>query len=71
MKKMFQSKLACLLILSFAYVASGQNIITTIAGDGTAGFRDTGQATSAQLNYPNGVSADTSGNVFIAHALLM
>ena len=40
---------------------------TTIAGTGVAGYSgDYGQATSAQLKYPMGLSADTSGNLFIA-----
>ena len=44
-----------------------QNIITTIAGTGTAGSSgDGGAATSAQLGYPYGVSVDISGNVYIA-----
>jgi NHL repeat-containing protein len=42
-------------------------IISTIAGTGTAGCGgDGGQATSALLNYPEGVAVDNSGNVFIA-----
>ncbi len=42
-------------------------IITTIAGTGTGSYSgDTGQATSAGLNYPSGVSVDSSGNVYIA-----
>ena len=42
-------------------------IITTIAGAGTRGSRgDGGDATSAQLNSPEGVSVDISGNVYIA-----
>ncbi len=41
--------------------------ITTIAGTGTAGFAgDGGQATSAQLNAPNGVAVATNGDVYIA-----
>ena len=41
--------------------------ITTIAGTGNAGFSgDSGAAISAQLNAPQGVAVDTSGNVFIA-----
>jgi PKD repeat protein len=41
-------------------------IITTIAGNGVAGYSgDGGQATSAQLNFPHGVTVDAQGNVFI------
>jgi len=42
-------------------------IITTLAGNGTVGYSgDGGAATNASLNYPNGVAADSFGNVFIA-----
>lgn len=42
-------------------------IITTIAGNGTAGFSgDNGPATSAQLNGPLGVALDRNGNILIA-----
>lgn len=41
-------------------------IITTIAGNGTAGFSgDGGTATSAELNQPQGVTFDLSGNMYI------
>jgi hypothetical protein len=41
--------------------------ITTVAGNGTAGFcGDDGPATSACLNSPTGVAVDSAGNVFIA-----
>jgi sugar lactone lactonase YvrE len=44
-----------------------KGIITTVAGDGTAGFSgDGGPATAAQLNFPQDVVVDTSGNLFIA-----
>ena len=44
---------------------SGQLFV--IAGNSAAGFGgDGGPATSAQLNYPRGVSVDSSGNLFIA-----
>ncbi len=41
--------------------------ITTVAGTGTAGFSgDSGPATDARLNGPNGVAVDGFGNLFIA-----
>ena len=41
-----------------------QNIITTIAGTGTASYSgDNGAATSATLNYPYGVAVDASGRI--------
>ena len=43
--------------------------ITTVAGDGTAGYRlsdDGGPATSAELDNPQGVTVDARGNLFIA-----
>jgi uncharacterized protein (TIGR03437 family) len=42
-------------------------IITTVAGDGTAGFSgDGGAATSAEVNEPYGLAVDSAGNLFIA-----
>jgi sugar lactone lactonase YvrE len=41
-------------------------IITTVAGNGTAGFTGDGIAIENSLYYPNGVSADVNGNLFIA-----
>ena len=41
--------------------------ISVYAGNGTAGFSgDGGQATAAQLNFPQGIAVDSSGNVYIA-----
>jgi sugar lactone lactonase YvrE len=43
------------------------NIITTVAGDGSATFAgDGGAATSASLSSPSGVTFDAAGNLFIA-----
>ena len=39
--------------------------VSTLAGDGTAGFAD-GQAARAQFNAPVGVAVDKDGNVYVA-----
>ncbi len=42
-------------------------IITTVAGTGVAGYSgDNGAATAAKIAYPNGITVDTIGNVFIS-----
>lgn len=42
-------------------------VITTVAGNGTAGFSgDGGAATLASLNAPQAVSVDASGNLFVS-----
>ena len=46
---------------------SGAVYITTIAGDGSQSYGgDGGPATSARLNYPQGVVVGASGNIYIA-----
>jgi sugar lactone lactonase YvrE len=48
-------------------VDGATGIITTVAGNGIATFAgDGGVATSASLNYPEGVALDASGNLYIA-----
>jgi uncharacterized protein (TIGR03437 family) len=45
----------------------GNGIITTVAGDGKSGYTgDGGPATAAELSNPDGVSVDSSGNLYIA-----
>ncbi|HTX35759.1 MAG TPA: hypothetical protein VME43_12090, partial [Bryobacteraceae bacterium] len=44
-------------------------VITTVAGNGTFGFRgDNGPATSAELSRPTGVAVDSAGDLYIADA---
>ena len=44
-------------------------VITTVAGGGSQGLGDGGQATNADLNEPTGVAVDAAGNLFIADFL--
>jgi trimeric autotransporter adhesin len=48
-------------------VTKSTGIITTVAGDGTEGYKgDGGLATAASLFYAFGVAVDASGNIYIA-----
>jgi sugar lactone lactonase YvrE len=40
--------------------------ISTIAGNGTAGYNGEGAAANAQLDFPIGVAVDTAGNLYLA-----
>jgi hypothetical protein len=52
---------------SIVYQAPLHGTISTIAGNGTGMYAgDGGAATLASLNFPYGVFADTTGNVFVA-----
>ncbi len=56
---------------SIPTVTPTQDVITTIAGTGTSSYSgDGGAATSAALNYPNGVALDTSGTITITITVL-
>jgi sugar lactone lactonase YvrE len=46
---------------------SANGVITTVAGNGSAGYSgDGGPATNASMNTPNGIAIDASGNLFIS-----
>ena len=48
-------------------ISAATGVITTVAGNGSQGSGgDTGAATSAQLNQPQGVTLDSSGNLYVA-----
>jgi len=48
-------------------VTAATGIITTVAGNGTQGYSgDSGLATSAKLYYPQSVTVDAAGNLYIA-----
>jgi sugar lactone lactonase YvrE len=48
-------------------VTASTGKISTVAGNGTSGYSgDGGAATSAELNYPQSVAVDGSGNIYIA-----
>ncbi|MGH9615625.1 MAG: hypothetical protein ACRD28_02705 [Acidobacteriaceae bacterium] len=51
-------------------VVASTGIITTVAGNGTAGFSgDGGQATSAELDQPQNIVLDSGGNLYIADSV--
>src|SRR5450759_3678122 len=65
----FQRRLCQLIgvVLVCASLAYAQGIISTVAGNGKAGFSgDGGPATGAQLHFPQGVAVDVAGNLYIA-----
>ena len=48
------------------YVDMATGVISTVAGNGNAGFRgDGGPATRAQLSHPHSIALDAAGNLFI------
>jgi hypothetical protein len=57
-------------IILCPFLSFGQNIITTVAGNGTTGYSgDGGPATSAQINAAAGLLKDGSGNLIFCDAL--
>ena len=48
-------------------IVTATGIINTVVGNGTCGFSgNSGPATAAELNFPQGIAIDPSGNLFIA-----
>jgi sugar lactone lactonase YvrE len=71
MKKLLLPKaiLATVLATFCFHGANAQGIITTIAGNGTAGTSgDGGQATSAMIASPVGVSINGAGDIYLAYS---
>jgi hypothetical protein len=62
---------ALVFCLGCCSAATGQSgIITTLAGNGTTGFSgDGGPAASAEFSFPNSITADAFGNLFISDAV--
>ncbi|MBP1608989.1 MAG: putative serine/threonine protein kinase, partial [Acidobacteria bacterium] len=60
---------AFLLIAQSSTIATAQSsiIITTVAGNGIAGFAgDGGPAIAAQIAHPGGIAVDSAGNLYIS-----
>src|SRR6516165_9731542 len=70
MKKRASRSAVCMLSLAIwaeVSLAAQEKIITTVAGNGQAGFGgDGGSASEASLNMPGSVAVDPKGNVYIA-----
>jgi sugar lactone lactonase YvrE len=42
------------------------SVVSTLAGDGTAGFLDATTGTAAQFKYPSNIALDATGNMYVA-----
>ncbi len=59
--------LSCLTVLIGSAASASGQIITTIAGNGTAGFSgDSAVATLAEINKPFGIAVDNTGAIYFA-----
>ncbi|TAE25449.1 MAG: T9SS C-terminal target domain-containing protein [Candidatus Kapaibacterium sp.] len=68
-RKLLTALVACVLLLTLALPRTAHaQVVTTLAGDGTAAFLD-GTGTGARLNGPLGVCSDGAGNLFVADQL--
>ncbi len=60
-------KITYSLLFSVILCSADAQLITTIAGNGVAGYSgDGGQATAAEIKPPTGIGYDASGNIYIA-----
>ena len=66
MSKQFIHRAILAFLLSSSGAIAQQYTISTLAGNGTAGFVDGDALGGAQLNSPTGVAVDSSGKVYIA-----
>src|SRR5258708_2924232 len=60
------SFVVCLGVLSSAAAIAQQYTITTLAGNGAAGFLDGSDLTSVQFSSPNALTLDSKGAVYVA-----
>ena len=60
----FELILLALLVITMQFCCC-DDVISTIAGTGTAGFSDNMKPTFAKLNMPQGLTVDSSGSHFI------
>jgi len=69
-QKGFRSLIVLILFVFFGFATtalSADDIITTIAGNGTAGYSgDGGAAANAQITSPYGIATDSNGNIYFA-----
>jgi uncharacterized protein (TIGR03437 family) len=51
-------------------IAAGSGVVSTVAGDGIGGYTgDGGQAVNAEIDCPEAVAVDASGNIYIADSV--
>ena len=62
-------KIITLLALAFCLNTNAQ-IISTVAGNGTAGYTGNGgQAAAAELSSPTGIAFDANGNLYVVDVI--
>src|SRR5437667_9222765 len=56
----------CLGLIATGAAIGQQYTITTLAGNGTAGFLDGSDLSAAQFNNPNAIAIDSKGAIYVA-----